>query len=103
MGGAEKYKYRVIVKDPYARKLLPDYLARKKVQTAEILKSLESKDYECIETVAHRLYGSGAAYGLDTVSAFGDRLEQAARRRDAALIEKLTKDLIHYLENLTIA
>ena len=103
MGGTEKYQYKVIVKDPYARKLLPDYLARKKMQTAEILRALESKDYESIENIAHRLYGSGAAYGLDTISAFGDKLEQAARRRDTELVEKLTKDLSHYLENLTIA
>lgn len=99
----EKRQYKVVVRDPYARKLLPDYIARKKVQTADILEALEAGDYESIEGVAHRLYGSGAAYGLDTVSAFGDKLEQAAKRKDAPLIAKLAKDLAHYLENLTIA
>lgn len=102
MSGKAGYKYKVVVTDPYARKLLPDYLERKKKQATGILKALEAGDYQWIESVAHRLYGSGSAYGLDAVSVFGDKLEQAARERNAMRIRGLVKDLEDYLRNLTV-
>lgn len=96
------YKYRVVVTDPYAKELLPDYLGRKRAQIAGILTALNAGDYQWIENVAHRLYGSGMAYGLDAVSGFGNRLGQAAKARNALRIRSLVKDLDQYLENLII-
>ena len=102
MSARDDYKYRVVVSDPYAKKLLPEYLERKRTQIVSMLAALDAGDYRRIEHVAHRLHGSGMAYGLDAISAFGSRLEQAARARNAPTIQHLVEELDHYLEKLTI-
>ncbi len=102
MTDKKRKEYRVTVTDPYARELLPGYLARRKAQILVMRDALEAGDFERVQRAGHAMYGSGAAYGLDQVSVIGDRLEQAALRKDRAAVDSLLGDLAHYLEHLRI-
>ncbi len=64
------------------------YRDRSRQTLAELRSTLESRpkldDWATIRLKAHRLKGSGAAYGFQTVSDLGARLEDSAAELDAA-------------------
>jgi HPt (histidine-containing phosphotransfer) domain-containing protein len=84
---------RAVVQDPFARRLMVRYLARREDDVRLLREALARRDFDSIETKGHKLFGSGSAYGLDRVSELGAALEKTARKKNgdavAELIERL--------------
>ena len=90
------------IADPFARKLVGQYLANRESDIGRLRDALQHHDFETIRLSGHNLSGSGSAYGLDEVSRIGARLEQAANERDNARICDLVAELADYLRNVDV-
>jgi HPt (histidine-containing phosphotransfer) domain-containing protein len=90
------------VADPFARRLMAQYLERRERDLKALSSSLAEADFEAIALTAHRLYGSGSAYGLDEVTRLGGELEKAAESRKPNQIAALLEDLRRYLRRLKL-
>ena len=91
------------IADPFARRLLSQYLERRKTDLSRLREALAAADFSSIERTGHNLYGSGAAYGLDEISSLGARLEKAAQAAQADSIASVLDDLERFVNNVTIA
>lgn len=92
----------ITVADPFARYLMAQYLKRREEELAQLNASLADADFESIVLTAHKLFGSGAAYGLDEISRLGGALESAAESRHAARVAALLAELERYLQHVKL-
>lgn len=90
------------VADPFARRLLSQYLERRKSDLGRLRTALSEADFASIQLTGHNLFGSGAAYGLDEISTIGAKLEQAAKTAQHDQIAVLVDDLERFVNNVTI-
>lgn len=91
------------VADPFARRLLTQYLERRRSDLTRLRAALTSKDFASIQLTGHNLFGSGAAYGLEEVSALGAKLEQAAKAEQPERISALVDELECFVTKVTVA
>lgn len=90
------------IADPFARRLITQYLERRKADVARLRAALESDDFDLIRVTGHNMSGSGGAYGLDKVSEFGKTLEEAAIAADGQRISELIDRLDHFLATVRL-
>lgn len=57
-------------------------------------------DLEGLANAAHRLRGSGGAYGFDVLSDIAERLEQAAAREQHEAARQVLSELLDLLDSL---
>ena len=79
--------------DPFARRLISQYLGRRKADIDLLRKAVGVGDFERIRVTGHNMSGSGSAYGLDQVSEVGAALEKAALAGDGTGIGELIDQL----------
>ena len=91
------------IADPFARRLLNQYLERRRADLARLREALDASDFQSIETSGHNLSGSGAAYGLETISHLGADLEQAAQSRHVDRIRDVLDQLERFVIGVTVA
>lgn len=92
----------VEVEDPCVRQLIQRYLSRREEDLTKLRSFLSGSDFEQIVIQGHNLSGSGAAYGLDQISAIGASLFEAASTQDRAAIIKQIDALEAYVRNVRI-
>ena len=90
------------VTDPFARRLLAKYLARRRDDLALLRSALSQNDFASIERTGHNLFGSGAAYGLEPISDLGADLEQAAKTKNSARIAHVVDALEAFVNQVTV-
>lgn len=90
------------ITDPFARKLVGDYLENRRADIAKLTQALLDSDFETIRITGHNLLGSGAAYGFEAISEMGAGIESAAETRDIRGIERCIADLQHLLGEVRI-
>ena len=90
------------ISDPFARQLMARYLERREADIGGLRAALEDSDFDAIRVTGHNLFGSGAAYGLEQISHFGEAIESAAEARDRDRIAVLIADLEHFIAGLTL-
>jgi signal transduction histidine kinase/CheY-like chemotaxis protein len=83
--------------------LLPGYLDRRERDVARMAALLEAGAFGDIESMGHRLRGSGTSYGLRGVSAIGSQIEEAAKRRETAALRELAEALAQEVANARAA
>ena len=81
------------ITDPFARKLVGDYLENRRADIAKLTQALLDSDFETIRVTGHNLLGSGAAYGFEAISEMGADIESAAETRDIPGIQRRIADL----------
>lgn len=91
------------IADPFARRLIGQYLGNRKDDIDKLTRALAESDFETIRITGHNLYGSGAAYGLEQISWLGEGLEKAAETADAPGIERLIGELTDFLHKLRVS
>jgi CheY-like chemotaxis protein len=73
------------------------FLARRRGEIPTLREAIAVGDYRTIQTIGHNLRGSGASFGFESMSALGERLEEAAATSDAGttglIIEELAQSL----------
>lgn len=90
------------IADPFARKLVGQYLKNREEDIGKLQDALRRGDFETVRVTGHNLYGSGSAYGLDEVSRIGANLEQAAEQQDAAVATRLVEELAEFLGTVEV-
>lgn len=95
--------HRIDIADPFARRLLSQYLERRKADLARLRAALADDNYASIELTGHNLSGSGAAYGLEQVSRLGAALETAAQAGESEQIRQLVDQLETFIGAVTVA
>lgn len=83
--------------DPIVRELLPGYLKRRDEEFIRLKALLASQDFEAIRTLGHNLSGSGGAYGLQTLTEIGRRIEMAAKNSDSTTLSRELEVLGQFL------
>lgn len=90
------------IADPFARRLMAQYLERREADLVDLRRALTNGEFDAIALSGHNMYGSGAAYGLEQVSALGADLEAAAKAREADRIGQLIDDLERFIRRVTV-
>lgn len=93
---------RVSITDPFAKRLMVRYLARRAADVDGLRANLASENFESIRTKGHNLFGSGSAYGLDQISELGADLEKAAKKCDSEQIGLLVDALDAFIRNVRV-
>lgn len=93
---------RAVVNDPFARRLMVRYLARRADDVSALRAALASRDFDSIEDKGHKLFGSGSAYGLDRVSELGAALEKTARKKDGDAVAELIERLEAFVRSVRV-
>jgi HPt (histidine-containing phosphotransfer) domain-containing protein len=83
--------------------LVPEYLENRLSDCAEIEGLLASGSMEAIQTIGHRMKGSGGSFGFDEISDIGEALESAARDTHAEGIREAAGRLEAYLSRVSVA
>jgi hypothetical protein len=55
-----------------------------------------------IESIGHKMKGTGRSYGFETISRIGSDIEFAAHQQDATSVERLLTSLDQYLWRVKI-
>ena len=90
------------INDPFARKLVADYLENRRADIAKLTQALLDSDFESIRVTGHNLFGSGSAYGFEAISEMGAGIESAAEARDVSGIERRIADLQALLRQVKV-
>jgi CheY-like chemotaxis protein len=98
----EPDEYHVVLDDPDTAPLVPDFLRNRRDDVEAIRSLLEVADFGRVQSLGHRMKGTGKSYGFATISRIGASIEQAAHQNDAAAIEQLVNDLAAYLDRVTV-
>ncbi len=93
---------RVIVNDPFAKRLMVGYLEKRRADIPARRAAHEAADFDSIRDKGHNLFGSGSAYGLDRISELGAALEKSATKRDAEQIVQLIDGLETFVTNVHV-
>jgi len=97
-------KYAVIEVHVPARLnvILPTYLERQRAGVRTLLDALESGNYETVQTMGHKMKGSGSGYRLDRITEIGAVIEDAADKRDLTRLRELARSLEDFLARVAI-
>jgi HPt (histidine-containing phosphotransfer) domain-containing protein len=82
--------------------LIPGFLKSRATDIENVQGFLAENDFESIELLGHSLKGNGAGYGFDGLTTIGQVLEQAAKEKSPAGINKSMAEMAEYLENLEV-
>ena len=101
MDNAAGEKIRVEI-DQELMSVVPEYLENRYLDCAKIENLLVTGGLECIQTLGHRMKGSGGSFGFDEISVIGEALELAAQEGDAEAIRTSVCNLKTYLKRVSV-
>ncbi len=99
MSAASKFKVKI---DPDLQEILPGYIEKRKKELTVLDNALIALDFETLQTLGHRLKGSGGGYGLADLGTYGAELEAAAKAKNVSKISEIIKNISEYLSKLEI-
>jgi PAS domain S-box-containing protein len=82
--------------------ILPAYLERQRDCVRTLAEALKSGDLETVQSIGHKMKGSGSGYGLDRITEIGAAIEDAARQRQLVRVQELAHTLGDFLARATI-
>ncbi|MCJ7582113.1 MAG: Hpt domain-containing protein [Candidatus Aminicenantes bacterium] len=80
--------------------IVPTYLENRRSDIKKIKAALEADDISTIESLAHKMKGSGTSYGFEKISLIGKLMESSAMENDRDEIHLLVKKLELFLEKV---
>jgi len=88
--------------DQGLEEIVPRFLENRRRDVQTIENGLQENDLAQIQVIGHRMKGDGVGYGFDAISIMGASLEQAAAREDRSAIQRLTAELIDFLDRVIV-
>jgi len=88
--------------DPIMAHKIPWYLEKLHEYLIAIQDALGQRDFETIQTIGHRMKGSGVSFGFDAVSDIGRTLEASAKEENAERIREQTLKFSDYLARVEV-
>jgi CheY-like chemotaxis protein len=92
----------VLLEDPDTAPLVPAFLENRREDVVAMRSLLEQGAYGGIESIGHKMKGTGRSYGFEAISRIGSDIESAAHQQDAATVERLLANLEQYLSRVKI-
>lgn len=97
---AEESDDVVVLEDPETAPLVPAFLQNRREDVDTMKPLLERGDFGRIQSIGHRMKGTGRSYGFKTITRIGSDIELAAHQNDAAALERLVNELDDYLSRV---
>ncbi len=97
--GAAKVKVKI---DPDLQEIVPGYIQKRINEIPALKNALLALDFSALETLGHRLKGSGGGYGLNELGKLGAELEAGAKTKSVAKIAATINAIEEYLNNLEV-
>jgi len=88
--------------DPEIMDMIPEFLENRNRDVKIITRKLLNRDFETIQSIAHRMKGSGEMYGFSYVTEKGSVIENAAKEKKISQIEHEVNDLDQYLKKVKV-
>jgi len=88
--------------DQELMQVVPEYLESRRRECTEIGRLLAIGEMKTIQTLAHRMKGSGGSFGFDEISEIGEALERASQLADAEGIKAAVGRLERYLACVSV-
>ncbi len=85
------------------RSLIPEYLKNRHEDITAIREFLKHGNFNGIQTIGHRMKGSGQSYGFDQITLIGEDIERAAKEKSADTVRKAEEDLSEFLGRLEVS
>ncbi len=82
--------------------LIPDYLANRANDVQALTVAVEAMDLNTVQTIGHKMKGTGTGYGFSEISTIGSVLQEAAKVRDVTSIRVQLKSLSDYLRRVEV-
>jgi hypothetical protein len=82
--------------------LVPEFRNNRQRELARLRECFDSKDFEAISQIAHRMIGVGAPYGFPYITEQARKLRAAASLKEAGAIRDLLDDLESYLRRVKV-
>jgi HPt (histidine-containing phosphotransfer) domain-containing protein len=92
----------IVAVDAQIAALVPRFLANRAADVDKTRAALARADFEAIRVAAHGMKGAGGGYGFAEISRLGAAMEEAALRRDVAVITGLVASLEEYLGRIEV-
>jgi CheY-like chemotaxis protein len=92
----------VMLEDPDTAPLVPTFLENRREDVSAMRSLLEQGAFVGIESIGHKMKGTGRSYGFETISRIGSDIEFAAHQQDATSVERLLTSLDQYLWRVKI-
>ncbi len=88
----ENKKKNIVIINEDLKEIIPSYMKHRVEDLKEISVLLKKNNFAVLKTIGHKLKGSGGGYGFDFFTDLGARMEEAALKLDAGLIEGQLKE-----------
>jgi PAS domain S-box-containing protein len=85
------------------RDLIQRFILRLNTQVKDIEKASASSDYQTLEDLAHWLKGSAGSVGFHVFTEPAERLEEAARQQDSAIISAAIEEIKSLVSRIDLA
>ncbi len=82
--------------------LIPRYLDRRHKEIVTFRTLLAAADFEALRVGGHSLKGSGGGYGFPLLTQIGSTIEEAAKAKDAAVIDAALTQYADYIERVEV-
>jgi CheY-like chemotaxis protein len=92
----------VVIDDEDTAPLIPAFLDNRREEVATMRSLLEQANFARVESIGHKLKGTGKSYGFAALSRIGGDVERAAHQHDAAAMERLINELDAYLSHVQV-
>jgi len=84
------------------QRIVPIFLKNRQDDIHALTSALNRKDFATIQSIGHKMKGSGAGYGLPYLTEIGGHIEKCAPEKNAELIQYWIAALSDYLQNVEI-
>ncbi|WP_027720294.1 Hpt domain-containing protein [Maridesulfovibrio zosterae] len=96
------HKQIVIKVDEDLEEIMPRYLEIRQKELIELEEAVQAENFEQIRMLAHKLKGTGSAYGFDELTRLGTLIEDKATDKDISNVPEFTSEIRFFLSNLEI-
>jgi CheY-like chemotaxis protein len=86
--------------DQSIKDLVPGYLKHRKNDIQKMKDALKESDFSTIESIAHKIKGSGESYGFKKAGQIGKEIEKSAQEENLEKIDRLLEEFESYLDNI---
>ncbi|WP_291329659.1 Hpt domain-containing protein [Desulfovibrio sp. UCD-KL4C] len=92
----------IIRVDEDLEEIMPRYLEIRHKELVELEEAVKVEDFSRIRMLAHKLKGTGAAYGFEELTRLGKLIEDKANAKIMEEVPESTAQIREYLENVEI-
>lgn len=93
----------LVTLDPMLEPIFPRYLEIRQREQQELEAALADCDWDTLQSLGHRIKGSGSAYGLPHVTELGRAIEEAAGKGREAEVRRFVEELGDFMSRLNVS